>query len=554
MASALSDRLRRIRVTPRAFALFAMISVLAPVFTDFTPGDTLLDLGLELSLGIIATIALGGFLWPALVAIRRWAPEGAAYLGWLIVAVAGGGAIRGLVLHYWGPDFSYIVTTTVGERVANSVGTTLAWLLVFSLFTSASEDFSERYSAVVQRALYQRATSLTPTDIRGILGDVEHDLRTLNIPPGSGETPPGDMEKIAVALRSDVIKTIRDHSRELWSLRGASSPTLRFIPLVRLAIVRLDYSVGFLLAIFATFTLGNLASNVGAAEALVRMAGAMAALWALDAVWRRWLRAYAARRPWINALHLVSLGVAVMFPMGLFEFYGSGTPASYLILAVLPLPVAALPLIESAINLTQLARQELLDLISGLDGETQSDDRVAPSRSDLASYLHNSLQAEIQSIIHALEGAAGDPDKVGLGQASLERLRMLSARSLDEDFDSFSRVPLDHLHALIDSWRGILEITLEWNLPAHTEDDPRLPTVVNIIQEVSSNAVVHGNATKLAVTVMPEEDDIAVTITNNANLSPPTSVGQGSSWLDSFLIRSDQSNPDSPETTVSFRV
>jgi len=554
VANSLKDRLLHLQVTPRAFLFFAVISVTAPVFTDFDPEDTLVDVGLELTLGVLATLALAAFLLPALAVARRWTPEGVARLGWLALAVTCGGVIRGLVLHYGGPAFSYMVTTTVIERVANSVGTTLAWLLVFSLFTSASDDFTQRYSTVVRRALYQRANSLSTTDIRGILGDVEHDLRTLNIPSGSGDTPPGDMEKIAVALRSDVIEKIRGHSRELWALRGASPPSLRFGVLAKLAVIRLDYSVGFLLAIFTMFSFGNLASNVGVGEALLRMAGALAVLWVLDWVWRKWLRRYATRLPWINVLHLLSLGVAVMFPMGLFDFYGSGTPGSFLLLALLPLPVAALPLIESTIKLSQLAREELLGLIAELNSEMQDHQTVTPSSSDLASYLHNSLQAEIQSIIHALERAAGDPGKVGLGQASLERLRMLSDRSLDEDFDSFSRVPLDHLRALIESWRGILDITLDWALPPHYDADRRLPTVVNIIEEISSNSVVHGGATQLNVSVFFDAEDIVITIHNNAHLVPPIKVGQGSSWLNSFLVPGSPSEPDSRETTFQFRV
>lgn len=557
MDDALRRRLSTFRVTPRAFALFSIISVAAPVITDFQATDTLLDVGLEVVLGALSTLTLAVFLWPALSVVDRWVEPGLSRFGVIVVVLAMGGAIRGLVLHYLGPEFSYLVDTTVFERAANSVSTTVVWLTVFSFFTAATDDFSSRYQALLKQALYQRASAVSASDIRVVLSDVEKDLRKLRLPTPSPETPVGDMEKIAVELRSDVMNTIRAHSRELWSLRGAAPPALRFWPLLRLAASKLTYSIGVLVAVFTALSLGNIASIVGPQEALVRVFGALAVIVVLDTVWRRWLSERFTHHLAVNIAYLLALGVGVMFPMGLFEFYGTGSPASYLVLLLLALPVAALPLIESTINLTQLARDELLELMAQLDSnqEGDGDEEDSPhSSSDLASYLHNSLQAEIQSIIYALERAVGDPDKVGLGQASLERLRMLSARSLDEDFDSFSRVPLEHLNALIASWRGILDITLDWQLPESASQDKRLPTVVNIIQEVSSNSVAHAAATTLEVSVFLEDDDILVRLHNNADYLPRTPAGQGTTWLDSFLVSSEKKPGSTLGTTLLFRV
>lgn len=556
MDDALRRRLSNFRVTPRAFALFSIISVLAPVITDFKATDTLMDVGLELVLGALSTLTLAVFLWPTLYGVNRWIKPGLWRFGVLVGALVLGGAVRGLVLHYLGPGFFYLVDTTVIERVANSVSTTVVWLTVFSLFTAATDDFSSRYQALLKQALYQRASAVSASDIRVVLSDVEKDLRRLRLPTPSPETPVGDMEKIAVALRADVMQTIKNHSRELWSLRGSAAPALRFSPLLRLAATRLEYSVFSFVAIYAVLAFGNSASIVGPGVALARVLGAIAVIVVLDTVWRRWLSERFPHHLAVNIAYLLTLGLAVMFPMGLFEFYGTGSPASYLVLLLLALPVAALPLIESTINLSQLAREQLLELMADLHESPAEVESVPTPRSssELASYLHNSLQAEIQSIIYALEGAVGDPGKVALGQASLERLRILSSRSLDEDFDSFSRVPLEHLNALIASWRGILEISLDWDVPDSHNHDPRIPTVVNIIQEVSSNSVVHAAATALAVSVCLDQVDIVVTLHNNADYQDNTPTGQGSAWLETFLVSSEQKLGQTPGTTLVFRV
>ena len=556
MRENLKERLFGLDVSPRAFLFFSIVSILAPVFTDVQESDSLIDIGLELVLGALATLALALFLWPTLPLVQTLMRPGWARLGALAGVILTGGAVRGLVLHFVGPEFLYVVDTTVFERVANSASTTLGWLVVLSLFTSATYDFRAQYQATLSRALYRRAAGVSSTELREVLNRVQGDLRKVTLPPMSPDTSSGDLERVAEVLRADVVQTIRNHSRDLWSLRGASPPVLRLFPLLKLALARLDYSVAFLFVIYGLLGFGNAATVVGPAEAALRILGTLGVLFVLDRVWRKWLRPVAKNQPWVNAIYLLFLGFAAMFPMGSFEFFVTGTLASYLFLPVLLLPVGVLVLIESTINLAELAREELLDLISNLSQEDSSsgEPEEARSSSDLASYLHNSLQAEIQSIIYALEAAVGNPGNVSLGQASLERLRMLTSRSLDEDFDSFSRVPKDHLHTLIENWRGILDITLDWGLPPSFDHDARLPTVVNIIQEVSSNSVTHAAATTLHVSVFVLEEDIGVTIHNNADFVQPTGEGQGTSWLDSFLTAPPKTQKGQPKTILSFRV
>lgn len=177
------------------------------------------------------------------------------------------------------------------------------------------------------------------------------------------------------------------------------------------------------------------------------------------------------------------------------------------------------------------------------------------SNTDLASYLHNSLQSEIHGIIFALEGAATNPDKVELGRSSLARLRILTQRSLDEEFRAFASVPLHHLNQVVEGWKGILDISLDWNPPESMAGDSRVPTVVQIIQEVASNAAVHGGATKLDVVVAVEGGAFHVILVSNAPEVVPPVTGQGTSWLQSFAHPLPESETQVPgQTTLAFKV
>jgi hypothetical protein len=548
------QRLKRLRVTPRSFAFFSVISVFAPVFGDFDPLDSAVDVGSKVLLGVVATAILGAVLWPPLVVVLR-VMHSSWRRFWLVIAVlVAGGALRGLVIHELGPVLSFDVATTVFQRMGNSVTTTVIWLVVLSLFTNATDDFRWRYSSLMRQLFAARAVTLSQAELSEVLGDVQADLRSLSVPEKDTPDQLRQMEAVAAALREDVLEKIRAHSRGLWVIKGVDPPALRVLPMLRLAVSRLEYSLPFVLVVYGLAGLGNLASWVSLGEAAARVSAALVAITVAHWVYQRLVVLKATTTPLVNVLYLYLLGVAVLFPMGFFEFFWNPSPWSIVLLLLLPLPTAMLPVIESTLNLAQMARDQLLAQISSLHHSSPAfPGPGARSSGELASYLHNSLQSEIQSIIVALEGASTHPNKVALGQASLERLRLLTARSLDEDFESFTQVPLTHLENVIEGWRGILEIEINWNVAECLKDDPRIATVVQIIQEVASNAVVHASATSLIVDIAQDRGDFVLRISNDAPRVSPMSQGLGTGWLESFL----QPAPGSAkrnETTLEFRV
>lgn len=537
MADVWPKRLLALRITPWGAALFSVLSIIAVPIADVSAGDTVADVALELGLGAIATGALWAVVWPGIIIARRVMRPGWLRQMTIFCVIVIGGAIRGGVIFWWGAYFSFDSEAPLSQRLLNSITTTVVWLVLLSLFSHAGEHFKRRYGTLFRQVTLARASQTSHTEVAKILGGLEESLRGVATDSGDEAVAREEMARIADELEQEVVGRIRHHSKNLWSFDAESAPRLRFFPLLRLAIARLQYSVGFVVAVFVVVGIPNVGSVVGLAEATWRvlLGGLVLGVWHM-AYWKVVVPRITPGFL-IHSLYLVSLGVVVQIPMGLPWYLFERSVVAPLFMLLLTLPIAALPVVDSALRLAELARGEVLDVLENPQpsrGTNEADPEDTVPRSSLAAYLHNSLQSEIQGIILALKAAASRPDQVHIGQASLQRLRLLSNRSLDEHFASFTALPIDHLHQVIAGWRGVLDISLEWEVDTDTAGDPRIATVVHIIEEVASNAAVRGGATKMDVRVVTDDGGYVVTCSSNAPLKAQGESGLGSTWLHSF--------------------
>lgn len=526
------------RLSLRAFLIFSPISTVAVIFADFDTSDTFIDIFLELTLGLIATAALGLTL---LVMYPIWNRIRPSWKRFTILAfvLTLGGAVRGIVIFELGPQFSFDSGTQLFGRVANSMSTTILWLIILSLFIDSTVKFQRKFSTLMGELFVRRAGELQVNARTTVLSDVQQDLRKLHEEIPEGELGDGDLERIAKKLRVDVVEKIKAHSKELWAIKGANPPALKLLPMIRVAIRQLRYSVGFLMTFYGLASIGNLSSAVGVVEALWRVSVTLGVIWIADFGYRRLLLTNSNLSPWANLIYLFVLGVVVLYPMGLVGYFLNSSPLGFIYLIPLVAVTASIPVLESSLRISQAARDELLrDLIDLRDSElSMSLSDISHQRfsnSALASYLHNSLQAELQSIAHALERAASQPEHVGLGRASLERIRALASKSIDEEFETFLDLPLEHLMKVIKAWEGILSIQLNWDDAASHFGNQKIVTVVQIIEEVASNAVTHGEATFLHVSVTSEGVDFLIEISSDGRNVRPSKTGSGAIWLEGF--------------------
>ncbi len=520
-------------------------------------GVTAGDFALRLALGVLATAVAVAVVWSGWRVTDVFVgSEQSRWGAFLLIAVLAGAA-RGTVIHLLGSQFAFAPGTDLVLRLGNSISTTVVWLVILTLYANATDEFTSRFRSVIGGIVFAQTHTSSSRDSAVILRALEDNLRGFTLPPAGQEVTSEQMASLARALRDDLVDRIRAASQDLWVFREPVTPALRPGPLLKLSLARLDYSRSFFLLVFAVLGIPNLASLVGPLEALLRVGVALAVIFVCDVLYRRFIRSFATGSWMLHLGYLLTVGVLAGIPMGLYEFFVSDSPWSLLYGLLLTVPIAALPLLESTLKLSERARNDLLTVLAEHDSERYrslaEDERV--SNTELASYLHNSLQSEIQSIISALERAVDDPDKAELGRLSLERLRGLTQRSLDDAFDAFGSLPLDHLNQVVDGWKGILDISLDWEPVTTDAGDLRLATVVQIIEEVASNAVVHGGATELGVRVVEKNGVFHLTLISNAPEIFPIQPGQGSSWLDSFLDKSPRKKEPAPgHTELTFLV
>lgn len=169
--------------------------------------------------------------------------------------------------------------------------------------------------------------------------------------------------------------------------------------------------------------------------------------------------------------------------------------------------------------------------ISDLQQRTQALDA---ERAEVATYLHSTVQARWTAAAHRLEEAAES------GDMDAARRALVSARALLEHDGPPERETQD-LAGLALAWEGIATV--------HLEVDPRLPERVHavvgrIVDEAISNAVRHGRARNIDVTITMAEQAADVIVTDDGTgIAETERRGLGSDWLDTVaqwsLTRTD---------------
>lgn len=155
-------------------------------------------------------------------------------------------------------------------------------------------------------------------------------------------------------------------------------------------------------------------------------------------------------------------------------------------------------------------------------------------RAEVAAYLHSTVQARWTAAAHQLEqaSAAGDVDSA--------RQALARARELLDGDGPIAPEPVDLVDLAL-AWEGIASV--------HIEIDPALPEHVHslvgrIVDEAISNAVRHGQARNIRVTIaMTDRAADVIVEDDGTGVSATNQRGLGSDWLDTVsqwsLTRTD---------------
>lgn len=443
------------------------------------------------------------------------------------------GAVRGIALVGTAGLLGINDPVDLATRLINSVLNTSFWVLILAGLLALVRENIERYEQHFAEKTIEAASQIEASqelvtqkiDSMPHLLLLKENLNRVLSNLDSSRFTERDLLLAATVIKSEVENSLRPFSHKIWFSEALTRPRLRGSGLLSEAISRPQFApLTSALVLSVWFGIGALSVLSPIAAVTGALATGLSAF-AIAAIAK--VIAKAAPANLLLGLGLLGISSALIYLGTVLSVIASEseqlTINAFVSGAVFP-AANFLVLVITSLSLQIRATYQVID------GLLDSAASLANSRlrSAFASYLHNSLQAELSSLALQLEKAAagsGDSD-----QAVRDRLAELSRRSIGEDFASRALRPQDRLTKIVGAWAGIIEIRLLEN-PLSGIDEAALPVVVELIEESIANAVRHASAPWIEFRFEPAANGCFVTIASPGQSQGKDVESLGSSWL-----------------------
>ena len=519
-----------------AFYFFIPTSILAvPIvfWTEALPAS----IAALILVGVLVTALTFMVYWLLISIASRFSNVNRLVSG--VVILLGTGIARGLIIFSLFDVFGFQNPTPLAGRIFNSVFNVFIWLGFGSILLESNRRFTRRYRALMTQILVLKLReSSDPQDgfshiaqqilqmqmrIRGVVEKIQSSS------PGS---PP---EKVlAMTLRKEVEEELRPLSQRLWVKSifdppavqiGSSAKTAIKDLKVRFHLIAIIYLVVIILNVFL-LTGPTVAISYGVLTYLVFLI--------FNELRKETIRRFNSHVAKANVIFVVFVGFGVNLGstyvldlLGLNHSYSA---------AILIAPTLSILVISA--SFIELALGDRVTLIGILSRETKAQDsehleRVR--RGNAASYIHNSLQSELTSLVFQLDSIAENPDPIR-SKLIMEKVESFISRSRSEDFRNFLETPEVRLKRVTQSWEGIATIEISVDQKIYT-DQVRASLMVQLIEESVANAVRSGRANKVDIGAEFSAETLKITVRDNGKV-PMTNMKQGfgSKWIDSVAI------------------
>lgn len=526
---------QNLRLSQRGFFFFSFVSVIAvPLATAWSDhGQKLVS---EFLIGLVLTF----FTYVIYMTQIRYQDKfdlAENYFVSLIVILITGAA-RGFLFYLFLGLFDHIQPTSLLQRVLNSMLTTLIWLGLANVIVEVNRRYQRKFRAILSQLLVvnlrnsgsaQAGFAVIAQDLALLQTRLEESYSTVRESSEDSES----MRTAAEEIRGQIEMALKPLSKRLWLNSMYGFPQIRFSRLLGDSVWNLKYPFTPILLIFTVSALVNLSPASGVTWSVVTGISGFAAFILIEIVRRTLVRHFNSRREVINLLFVLSAGLLTgLFSALTLRIY-NGEGSYYLAVLFAPY-LSVLILTSSAITLALSDRREILDNLSkGARRLTQSSNDSLQS-SQAASYIHNSLQSELTALAHEFELAAENPG-MGKSQEVMEKLDGLIRRSMGEDFSNFLESPETRFDRVIQSWSGIINLTLEIDRKLFT-DPARANLFVQLIEESLANSVRKGHATTVLIKATFFGSRLDIEISDNGQFEKKGNPGLGSAWIERFAV------------------
>lgn len=489
-------------------------------------------------IGTLVYIPVGIIMWLASVSLlrhRRTTPVPIAVVA-LLGAVAWTARSVAVIAALQMQALPSVVSPTgriVNGAIQGAIATVLvAWLL--AKVTSFRDQRRQLLSDLVQEELGNERLlediEVTRSRLLATVRDTV-DMTVSSMSQVPADRDPSGVEIAALAHASKKIS--KDLARELWN-EAAKSTRIGPMTLLRSAVASRPFTLWAPLPVIALglFTLPSFWPLTDVVQILIIfLVGSLLVSFAANKVTPR-LRPAMGMVAYVAAiLLLLGFGILMQVSMnvlGLTPPYGSALPWLVALNFGVFVPLVGLGAHIGRVQqdaLTQL-RQSITDTEIKREALRREESRM---RRDLAYALHGGVQADLTASTMRAQQAIdqGDP---ATARQTIDEARDIIQRGLN--FSESNPVDLrSTARTVVESWEGFVDITLDINVSS--EPAPRtIAHVKEILLEGIGNAVRHGRAKNIAITIDDHACDLRITITDDGIGVTGSRIGLGCAMFD----------------------
>jgi signal transduction histidine kinase len=474
--------------------------------------------------------------------LRTQGSEISLSLGFLVLAGAGIGILKGALtwlgmellgqgepvdLGLWG---RVVFSAIIGSIVVPSV----------SLFGSLRHRYAEQREALISEKIASARGDSYPETLVRFINEAKHRIQSPLLAQQRGA--------LVTELRDIVNSDLRPLSQKIWTRESSRFPSFGFNKIARVAIFKHVYAIPWVVPLYALTTISPTIRVFSPEEALwiqvVRSILLAIGLWLAS---RIPVRSFAAALfVYCASISLVAIAQVVL-GIALSSTRELGEDIGFMIgnLIWLFQLTMFLGMGKAFIEMAKQADSEYEKFLSEPDlEEIRSYRELALKDRQLAQFLHGHLQAKLNGVASKIESRtmaveiARDLDEVEsvLNQA-LEEFGKQHATSIEEVVE-----------ALQTDWGGLANLSFE--IAPLISESKELETIHEVINEGIANAVRHGFATEVSITVA---DGSEIVIIDNGTGPRDGKAGLGSAYFSSASTSwSLQATPAGAKLTVNL--
>ena len=465
-------------------------------------------------------------------------------VAYIFFALFTSGALRGIAIGQAAPIFDLADPTAPTVRAINSGITVIIWMGIIGLMLEAQSSYVREYQDLYQRFLMLKSGRLPDGRAlnSGRLSEIAEQVEQMTSPVrtklaklSEGSFTDAQVREAVADLQQVVKEQIRPLSHRLWFDRTSHLLKFKLSNLLLDAFKTDETPILFFTALttFSIFvgTTVSMGINKGAVISLI-FGMTIYMLFTLE---KLLLKIEIIKSKFIHPIFLILIATVplllthVYFNFSEIAYWGLfsnvGVAGSVFLTAIF----------TTMLSQSLIDRAKIIDILTAqitsgyVEEHLQAIARMTED-SEIASYLHSSLQSELTAVALKLDQAAksGNRDEV---KSIIQYAQIVIERDLTVNFHAGEHSPLERINALLDAWRGIADIKIDLQKIELCETQV-LTDISQVIEEAVSDAVRFGNANLISISGDASPDHYYFKVTDNGKSKPQGGSGLGTILLD----------------------